>query len=405
MKEFFKMVLKFTGILLLISVVVIAGIITYSKITGKEIVVLPNPLESILKNEKKTILIAGLHPEGLLTDFIMVASYDPETGRANMMSIPRDTKITGSVDGKINSVYAHKRDINDLIKKVKGLTGIEIDNYVIIKTDIIAKAVDAVGGVTVDVPINMNYDDNAQNLHIHIRKGTQTLTKENAEGFVRFRKNNDGTGYPMGDVQRTKVQQTFIKALVSEALKPKNIVKIPQIITDMFDSVKTDLPLVEILKYVDDLDNFKEENITAMTLPGNTKDGDPYYYANYEETKKLVAETFYNTTPVDVVITEQVVVNENINSDKPKSEIKIEVLNGNGRAGIASKVGEQLKEEGYNVTKIGNYKTSDAVKTTLYDRTNANLAKIVRETLGKGQVKREIEDNGVDVTIILGTDY
>ena len=68
-------------------------------------------------------------------------------------------------------------------------------------------------------------------------------------------------------------------------------------------------------------------------------------------------------------------------------------------------MGEQLKEEGYNVTKIGNYKTSDAVKTTLYDRTNANLAKIVRETLGKGQVKREIEDNGVDVTIILGTDY
>ena len=191
MKEFFKMVLKFTGILLLISVVVLAGILTYSKITGKEIVTLPNPLENILKNEKKTILIAGLHPEGLLTDFIMVASYDPETGRANMMSIPRDTKITGSVDGKINSVYAHKRDINDLIKKVKGLTGIEIDNYVIIKTDIIGKAVDAVGGVTVDVPINMNYDDNAQNLHIHIRKGTQTLTKENAEGFVRFRKNNE----------------------------------------------------------------------------------------------------------------------------------------------------------------------------------------------------------------------
>jgi len=140
-------------------------------------------------------------------------------------------------------------------------------------------------------------------------------------------------------------------------------------------------------------------------LPGNTKDGDPYYYANYEETKKLVAETFYNTTPLDIEITEQVVVNENINSDKPKSEIKIEVLNGNGRAGIASKVGEQLKEEGYNVTKVGNYKTSDAVKTTLYDRTNVNLAKIVREKLGKGQVKREVEDNGVDVTIILGTDY
>jgi len=403
MKEFLKMVLKFTGILLLISIVILAGIFTYSKITGKDIVVLPNPLENILKNEKKTILVAGLHPEGLLTDFIMVASYDPETGRANMMSIPRDTKITGSVDGKINSVYAHKRDINDLIKKVKGLTGIEIDNYVIIKTDIIGKVVDAVGGVTVDVPINMNYDDNAQNLHIHIPKGTQRLTKDTAEGFVRFRKNNDGTGYPLGDVQRTKVQQTFIKALVSEALKPKNIVKIPQIITDMFDSVKTDLELVEILKYVDDIGNFKEENITAMTLPGNTKDGDPYYYANYDETKKLVAETFYNTTPLNIEITE--IVNENVNTDKPRSEIKIEVLNGNGRAGIASKVGEMLKEEGYNVIKTGNYKTSDALKTTIYDRTNANLAKIVKETLGKGQVKREIEDNGVDVTIILGIDY
>ena len=272
MKEFIKLVIKFVLILFVFVGIIFGSVILYSKISGKELGDLTH--NDVQQDEKasKTVLIAGLHPDGPLTDFIMIAKYNPKTGRVNAMSIPRYTKVVGTIDGKINSAYAtKKRDIKFLAEKVKDLTGISVDNYVLLDTGAVRKMVDAIGGIPMNVPFDMDYDDNEQNLHIKLKKGQQILDGNKAEQFIRFRKNNDGSGYPLGDVQRVETQQKFIKAAVGEVLKPSTLLKIGDLIKLGLESVKTDITFSDILAYLDDVKNFDTSKLRMETLPGEGK--------------------------------------------------------------------------------------------------------------------------------------
>lgn len=411
MVDFIKLVFKFTLILFILVGLVFGSVIAYSKISGKDIGELSNGLFGEETKESKIVLVAGLHPEGPLTDFIMLAKYNPETGMINAISIPRDTKVVGTVDGKINSAYAKKRDIKALAEKVRDLTGVTAENYVIFDTGAVRKMVDAIGGIPIDVKIDMKYDDNEQDLHIDIKKGYQVLNGEKAEQFIRFRKNNDGSGYPLGDVQRIEAQQEFIKAAIKEVLKPSTLLKIGDLISLGLESVKTDITFGDIFEYLEDVKNFDMSKFRIETLPGEGMYIGPtsYYVHESEKTKKLVDEMFINDDLyTDISYVEEVaqpVVSNNV-VVKEKSDIKIEVLNGTSRNGLANSVATKLKEKGYNVTKIGNNGNKDSIKTSIINRTEENYAKEIKSFLGKGAVKTEIEvDSKVDVTVILGSDY
>lgn len=416
MKEFIKLIFKFTVILFALFVVILGAILLYTKISGGDIEDSPLSFWSEDVKETKTVLIAGLHPDGPLTDFILLARYSPKSGKINAMSIPRDTKVIGSIDGKINSTYAKKRNMQDLVDKVTEITSVSIDNYVLIDTKAVKKMVDAVGGIPMEIPIDMKYDDFEQGLHIDLKKGYQVLDGNKAEQFIRFRKNNDGTGYPLGDVQRIDAQKEFIKSAVSTVLKPSIITKLPELITLGFELIKTDINISDVLEYLDDVKNFNTENLRIETMPGEGKyiDNISYFVQDTKKTAELVEELFNN---IDV-ITEEDVNNGNnsistssnveVSNEKKstKSEISIEVLNGTSRNGLANSVAEKLKEEGYNVTKIGNYKTTSNIKTSIINRTSTDYAKEVKSFLGKGTVKNELQDDAkVDVTVILGSDY
>ena len=104
-----------------------------------------------------------------LTDFIMLAQYNPNTRQVALLSIPRDTFVNkASVDGKINSIYMNKYP-EKVVAKVQEITGVEIQHYVVFDAKILKNIVNEIGGVTVEVPINMNYDDPYQNLYIHLQ--------------------------------------------------------------------------------------------------------------------------------------------------------------------------------------------------------------------------------------------
>ena len=403
MKEFIKLVFKFTLIMLVVIGLIIGAVVVYLKISGKEIT---DFSDTIFGETKKplTVLVAGLHPDGPLTDFIMIAKYNPETKKINAMSIPRDTKVVGTVDGKINSAYARGKDIEKLADKVKDLTTLKPDYYVIFDTKAVRKMVDAIGGIPMDVPIDMLYDDNEQGLHINLKKGYQVLDGKKAEQFIRFRKNNDGSGYPLGDVQRIQAQQSFIRAAVDKVLKPETLLKLPELISLGFETVKTDMSLIEILSYVGDVKEFDMANLRLETLPGEGGyiGGTSYFIHDPKQTKELVEEMFImEVADADIENNETVIVPK-----KDKSEITIEVLNGTSRNGLASSVAEKLKNEGYNVTKIGNYKTSTNISTSVINKSSGEYAKEVKDFLEIGKIKNEIEeDSKVDVTVILGSDY
>jgi anionic cell wall polymer biosynthesis LytR-Cps2A-Psr (LCP) family protein len=113
------------------------------------------------KDERVNVLLLGLEHER--SDTIMVATYDTKTKTVDVISIPRDTYVdrdgfANSANNKINSVYTVK-GIEGLEEMIQSITGIKVDKYVTIDYDGVRAAVDAVGGVEVDVPFHMRYTD------------------------------------------------------------------------------------------------------------------------------------------------------------------------------------------------------------------------------------------------------
>ena len=254
-------------------------------------------------SKKKVInaLIWGKIEE--LTDTIIYVKYNVETGKIGMMSIPRDTSIvsnpTLSSVYKINYMYQSK-GIMSLVNQVENMLDINIDYYLVFDASMLKEMIDAIGGVEVDVPIRMKYDDGSQDLHIDLQPGKQVLNGKQAEGFVRFRHNNDMTvGYPMGDVQRTEVQQDFIKSFISQVLSAKNISKIPDLINIGLKNTETNITAREATKYITDASKIDISGMYSCTAPGDLKDvGDKssnwmsFYILNKSEAKNIIKTKF-----------------------------------------------------------------------------------------------------------------
>lgn len=231
----------------------------------------------------KNILLVGTDKSGELSDVIIVARYNPQKKIISLLSIPRDTKVTyGGENYKINSLY--KIGLETLTSKVETITDLHIDNYVVFSTNSFKEVIDILGGVEFNVPQNMNYSDPHQNLKINLKKGLQVLDGEKAEQLVRFRK------YRMGDIDRIKVQQDFIKALIEQKLNASIIPKAPALLKEILYTVKTDLNFKDVMPYLDNIPNIKDVYIKTETLPGTPSEGEDasYWLQDEEATKSLI---------------------------------------------------------------------------------------------------------------------
>ena len=157
-----------------------------------------NVAESVTKLDPIYVLLLGQNNDlgQSLTDTIMCLGYNPKDQEAFLVSIPRDTFIGKNLTGatpndKINCIY-NDDNPEKMLEKINELTGLDIEYYAKIDNDTLIELVDMIGGVEFDVPIDMNYDDRSQNLHIHLKKGLQLIDGEKAEQLLRFRHNNNG---------------------------------------------------------------------------------------------------------------------------------------------------------------------------------------------------------------------
>jgi LCP family protein required for cell wall assembly len=355
-----------------------------------------------------------------LTDTIMVASYNPNTQKATLLSIPRDT-YTGSTPSKasayekINALYSRKHRPDETLEAVNEITGLNIEYYVVVKTEALIKLVDVIGGVTFDVPIDMDYDDTSQDLHIHLKAGEQLLDGDKAEQLVRFRHNNDGTSYPEeygdNDTGRMRTQREFIMQVVKQTAKPENIFKIGEILDVAKEYVITNIDFSVAKDYIPYIVEFNTDDILTAVLPGvntnkNTNQTWVFIY-DETETKKLVQELFYDR---DIEETEETTDENTAGSEtttsSSKSDITIEVLNGSGDSNTLQKVVNLLKGAGYNVTRTGTTNTTS--KTTIINKKNVKetLLKNMKDVIGTGSIESsESSSSKVDVTIIIGKDY
>lgn len=327
-----------------------------------------------------------------LTDTIIVASYNPNTQKATLLSIPRDT-YTGKTPAKatayekINALYSRKHRPDETLKAVNEITDLDIKYYVVVKTEALIKLVDVIGGITFDVPIDMNYDDTSQNLHIHLKAGEQKLDGDKAEQLVRFRHNNDGTSYPEeygdNDTGRMRTQREFIMQVIKQTAKPENIFKIGEILEVAKEYVITNIDFEVAKDYVPYAVEFNTDDLLTASLPGiNTNkntSGTWVFTHDKKATQALIQELFYDrdnteeltenaettTNNVTSNISTNSTINNTVTSNK-KSDIKIEILNGSGDSKKLQKAVSELEGAGYKVTRTGT--TNSTSKTTIIEK-------------------------------------
>ena len=421
-------------IIILVILIIFAGWFAYR--TYKNGGGLSGMLATVVGHDENTkkdlneikVLILGVSTsiEADLTDTIMVASYNPNTQTANLLSIPRDTftgkyKSKATASQKINALYNMYGGPEKTLEAVNEITGLDIQYYVVVKTQALIDLVDAIGGVDFNVPINMLYDDVTQDLHIELKAGEQKIDGKKAEQLLRFRHNNNGTSYSNeygdNDFGRMRTQRDFIVETLKQTLKPSNIFKIGQILDIANKNVETNLDLAFVKDYIPYAVEFDTDNMQTATLPGTTPDyrdtnNVSVFLVDKVETEKLIKSMFCSeTTDVEgeetnTISNNELSTNTITTNDTTTKKIKIELLNGSGDTTKLEKAKELLEEAGYEVKKTGKSSSiSKTIITNKKDVTDENLKKI-KETLGVGSVSTNKSSTSlVDVTIVIGKDF
>ncbi|MCF0121334.1 MAG: LCP family protein [Oscillospiraceae bacterium] len=219
------------------------------------------------EGNKFTFLVLGTDDGNGNTDTIMVATFDTDNYSLNVVNIPRDTLVNVPwYVKKVNSLYS-STGIDGMIEHLADILGYELDHYAIINLDAFVELVDAVGGVYYNVPTDMDYEDPAQDLYIHIKAGEQLLDGKDAIGVVRFR-----SGYWNADIGRIATQQDFLKSAIAQILEKKSSIKLTSLVKIFLSDVETDLNYGNLIWFAQEFFKVDSENITFTTMPGNYYD-------------------------------------------------------------------------------------------------------------------------------------
>lgn len=222
------------------------------------------------------------------SDTIMLVNMNLDTGGVDLISIPRDTyaRIEGYNNQKINHSYNYGG--SDLtLQTVNNLLGTDIKYYITMDYSFVGDVVDIIGGVTVDVPIKMDYEDPWADppLSIHLEPGVQTLKGNEALQFLRFRK-----GYTNQDLGRVQAQQQFVSAFISKIKSPSTFLKAPILLKSYDKYTKSNMPFSQIVKIGLKARKFSSDKITTNTLPGypGYRNRVSYFFVNQNKTDELL---------------------------------------------------------------------------------------------------------------------
>jgi len=256
-----------------------------------------DPYIKMLKNSKRVnILCIGLAKYSL-ADTLIVASLDPESNSLDIISIPRDTYFyrpgfENAAEKKINATFYGKslaERAQSSMNSVRDLLQLPIHHFVKIEYKGVEKIIDAIGGVEVDIPFDMDYDDPTDDLHIHFKKGKRVLNGEDAVKYLRFRQNNDNS-HSDGDIGRIGRQQKLIKKAIEKSLG----LQILKLVDIAKDYIKTSMTAEDMISYAIEVSKINMDNVKMYILPGkpNYIGGISYYIHDKQETKNMIMEIY-----------------------------------------------------------------------------------------------------------------
>ena len=347
------------------------------------VTVTPTPQDAALPkwngSDRVTILLLGVdkrEDEASRSDTMILVNIDPVEKTARMLSIPRDLKviIPGYGAQKINAAYAFGDadavpggGAGLMMRTIEANFGIDIDYYAQVDFNGFTDIVDTVGGVTLDVPYPIRDDEfpgpGNQYMRIHFQAGWQHMDGERVLQYARTRHDD-------GDGRRAVRQQQVLLALREQAITRDLIRDAPELITEVGDTVRTDLDSGQVLQLVRLASEINQSEIVQMTINDALvvyEDPEFYFSADWEMVGGIMSE-FMGTEVIPPMSA----------LDNPRYDAPIQILDGVINPGLGQRIADVLTANGFtDVTVIeldtaGNYPTS-SITTSGDDLTTAYL--------------------------------
>lgn len=423
MKYFFRI---FTTFFVVFTLIFGAGFYYYldydDRVKAEEVEQKTDALDTKeVKGDRVNVLLLGIDAldgryEGnnSRTDTMMLLSLDPKTNTSFILSIPRDSrvKIRGrSGMDKINHAHAYG-GVDLALKTTRDLLQIPIHHYIRVDYQALFKTVDDIGGVEIDVPMDMRYSDPYATppLNINLKKGRQVLDGQKSMEYLRFRK-----GYANQDLGRINAQQEFLQALIEKVMSPASVIRIPQYIDTFHTYVDTDMSKRDMLDITREAIRIRPSEIEKHTIPGKPAmiNGVSYYQVNESELRELI----------DFLMSGEYSKEENLENQAGSVEIQtashagtveevkdseIVILNGSGRSGIATRAADLIRISDMKVARTGNADNFNYDETIIYYREDKKTAQSIKKALGKGKIVQEsnrVNGMNFDILVIVGKDF
>lgn len=358
------------------------------------------------------------------TDSMILARIDPREKEVTLISIPRDTQVTIGTHGtqKINAAYAFGGP-SGAIDAVSKLAGVPINHYAEIDFDGFKAVVDALGGIKVNVPMEIN-DDMAGG---HVDAGEQTLNGEQALILCRSRHNYDNVGNGDGDSIRAANQRMVISTIMKQ-LMSSDVATLTNTVSTLAQYITTDYSAAGILGLAQSMIGIDVENnvYSAQVPTTSVYENDVWYEKlNTSEWEKMMSRVKQGLSPTEDTVVDSTTgavmssagsggSGSGDNASKSSgsassslSGVKVAVKNGSGIQGCASDAASKLTPQGA-ICETGNADDYNYKKTiVVYNGGDSSQAQKIVDLLGTGTVKKNdgtYSFNG-DYLVVIGQDW
>jgi LCP family protein required for cell wall assembly len=370
----------------------------------------------VLNNGQETVnfLLIGSdrRPGGSFrTDTMVIAILRPNEGQVSLISIPRDlwVYIPGWENQRINTAYQHGVSVDYpgggpglLEETIQYNLGIRIDHTAMVEFDGFREIIDTLGGV--DVPVSCPYTDwrlidpsldpeNENNWQLYTTgPGLIHMDGDLSLWYARSRQKSN-------DFDRGRRQQEVLRALFSQALQAGTLARLPELYSNLKDTVETDLGLVDLLQlslYAPKLTSadIRSYYIRPPYVNSWITDGGAYVLLpNEEALKQMLTEALSaSTTTVE------------------RQAVVIDVMNGTTIDGYANLAATRLNYAGYETNIIPSDR-QDYAYSVLIDKTAAqdpNASSPILNVMGMqpGNVIASPDPNSkAHYLVIVGYDY
>ena len=252
-------------------------------------------LKQNIENNVCNVLLLGRDNAAGLCDVIIVSTINTDNGNITFMQIPRDTYFNCSkaTYKKINGAYNSLGSASELANALGDALGIKIDFYLCLGLDAVEKMVDAVNGIEVNVPVDMDYSDPAQNLQINLKAGKQILNGKQAVEFLRYR-----SGYITGDLGRIDAQKLFLNAFAKKVIEIANPFTLYNVFKLVCDNSETNVTFNDFLTIGLKCIQAKTGKVSYMTAPGEaiqSQNSGAWYYILSEPSMSEILDTRFDS--------------------------------------------------------------------------------------------------------------